>query len=715
MPIFDSLFIGNDLYVSGIFSQIDGQPANGVARWNGQSWTPIADVRGAALCLETDGTNLYLGGLFTNVSGVAVTNVAKWDGQTWSAFGSGLGSGTNSVFDNFVVALLWKDGSLYAGGKFTNSGPAQVRNLARWTGTAWSEFGGSVDGPVYALASGNGSDLYVGGNFKNAGTVPAQGIARWDGANWSPLGSGLVGNESAPAAFSGPVFTIALAGTNLYAGGSFTNAGGTQAVRLARWDGNNWNAMGSMNGDVERIRVSGTNVYIGGSFTQAGDLIVNHLALWDGSTFRGIGQPGRIEGAVFPGLRALATGFGRVYAGGLFTGIGRVRASRIACWDGTNWSALGSGVKGTNEGTGTAVNAIAVNSGGDVFAGGVFTNAGGVTTSSIARWDGHNWFPLGTGVPGVVSAIVTRGSDVYVGGTFQMNLGGGQFAFNVAKWNGSTWTNLPGGAFFGGVSTFTVSALAFQGTDLVLGGNFTAAPFGGTSSTNVVKHNGTDWVPLGNGVNSNVLSILVVGSDIYAGGRFTNASGVPVSRLAKWNGSAWTDLAGGVTGTGSFSVSALASVGTDIYAAGSFTNAGGVDVNRIAKWNGTGWSALGSGVTRSFGTASILALAAAGADLYTGGNFEYAGGKPSFYVGRWNETQDFDFVPGLHLSAPLRLPDGSFQFSLTSTGVPSYVIEASASLTNWTAIQTNTAASMSVQDSGAIGLPRRFYRARSGP
>ena len=47
-------------------------------------------------------------------------------------------------------------------------------------------------------------------------------IARWDGTTWNALGSGL----------SSWVFAIALSGTDVYAGGAFTNAGGIGVLDL---------------------------------------------------------------------------------------------------------------------------------------------------------------------------------------------------------------------------------------------------------------------------------------------------------------------------------------------------------------------------------------------------------------------------------------------------------------------------------------------------
>jgi len=101
------------------------------------------------------------------------------------------------------------------------------------------------------------------------------------------------------------------------------------------------------------------------------------------------------------------------------------------------------------------------------------------------------------------------------------------------------------------------------------------------------------------------------GSDLYVGGGFTNAGGIAVTNIAKWNGSSWSALGLGVDA----GVSALAVSGSDLYV-------GGTDV---AKWDGSNWSALGSGVNGGV----VHALAVSENDLYVGGTFTTAGGKVS--------------------------------------------------------------------------------------
>jgi hypothetical protein len=64
-----------------------------------------------------------------------------------------------------------------------------------------------------------------------------------------------------------------------------------------------------------------------------------------------------------------------------------------------------------------AVYALAVLPNGDLVAGGDFTTAGGVAANSIARWNGSSWSALGSGTDGtVLSLAVLPSGDLAVGG-----------------------------------------------------------------------------------------------------------------------------------------------------------------------------------------------------------------------------------------------------------------------------------------------------------
>lgn len=58
----------------------------------------------------------------------------------------------------------------------------------------------------------------------------------------------------------------------------------------------------------------------------------------------------------------------------------------------------------TLPGTNNFVSAIAV-SGSDLYIAGWFTKVGSVDANYVARWDGPNWFPLGSGMSNYVYAV----------------------------------------------------------------------------------------------------------------------------------------------------------------------------------------------------------------------------------------------------------------------------------------------------------------------
>ena len=242
-------------------------------------------------------------------------------------------------------------------------------------------------------------------------------------STWENLGTG------GPGAVNNPVHAIAISGTDVYVGGNFTDAGGVSGARyVARWDGTQWHSLGSgVNGPVYAIAVSGSDVYVGGEFTNAGGVSgTNRIARWNGATWSGLlsGAIG-IDGPAFFAVHAIAVSGTNVYVGGEFTNAGGVSGtSHIARWDGVRWHALGGGLNGS-------VYALAV-SGSNVYVGGTFTDAGGNPDADyIARWDGSQWHPLGGGINNTVFEIAVTGTDMYVGGNFS-NAGGNPYADFIA-------------------------------------------------------------------------------------------------------------------------------------------------------------------------------------------------------------------------------------------------------------------------------------------
>ena len=106
----------------------------------------------------------------------------------------------------------------------------------------WSAIGTSLNALARSIAvSLDGNTVYAGGDFTQAGGVNANKIARWNGSSWSAMGAGLNNRVE--------IISIAPNG-DVYAGGSFTNFS-----RIAKWNGTAWSALGTgVNSVVEEIQ-----------------------------------------------------------------------------------------------------------------------------------------------------------------------------------------------------------------------------------------------------------------------------------------------------------------------------------------------------------------------------------------------------------------------------------------------------------------------------
>lgn len=513
-----------------------------------------------------------------------------------------------------------------------------------------------TNGSVSAVAV-NGSNVYVGGTFTRAGRLEAAHVAQWTGSQWNALGSGVNGN----------VHALAYVGGSLYAGGQFTQAGGVLAANVARWDGASWNAMGDTNGIVYAITANGTDLYVGGQFTQAGAVSVNNIARWDGASWNALGAG--TDGMV----RAIAASGTDIYVGGYFTTAGGQTVNRVARWDGAAWHDLNGGVSGTNSG----VLAIAL-FGSYVYVGGNFSSAGGIADmTNIARYNPSTdqWYPMGTGVNKRVTSLVhsTAGYGLYVGGEF--TLAGGITAYDVAMWStsgGGGWSDLGIPAANGfGTEVFALG-MAANGA-LYTGGMFGVAGGtvgnGGVAASNIARWYGSTWSALGtgSGVTDRVgrvyaVAAVQVGGSIYVyvGGEFNTVGEIAARNIARWDGSAWLSLGSGISNGTNGPVYALGlGAGTDVYVGGLFSKAGNMTANNVARWsNGIGWSTMDGGTD---GVVKALAYSNYDLHVYVGGAFSEVGGSvPASNIARWNSSSGWsDLRQGTsrHLNGVYEAPE----------------------------------------------------------
>ncbi|MBI3415083.1 MAG: hypothetical protein HY043_07155 [Verrucomicrobia bacterium] len=553
----------------------------------------------------------------------------------WSSMG-----GLPGANQHVLAAVVDDSGNLYIAGYFSLVGDVLANRVAKWDGKKWTALGSGISGSgmsiadllgfdppvVYALAV-SGTNLYVGGSFTLAGDVAVKNIAKWDGNKWSALETGLAGGRGYP--YGSYVAALTVSGSDVYVGGAFTTAGGIAATNIVKWNGTTWSAMGSgmdQLGYVSALAVAGNEVYAGGSFTNAGGVAANFVAKWGGNSWSALGS-----GMKGYGVYALTLSGNDVYAGGQFTSAGGTAAKNIAKWNGSIWSRLGSGLTDVFPDSGVYVSTLAVSKS-NVYAGGTFTVSGGSAVKYFANWDGNRWNNVGSGVNDSVETLAVSGGDLYAGGGF--GKAGESAASRVAKWDGNNWSALGSGL------NSLVTARASSNSDLYAGGFFTTV--GNIAANHIARWDGNNWSALGSGLDFSVRTVAVSGSDVYAGG---DGPGI-----ARWNGSSWSPLGSGEDGRQS--VRAITVLGGNVYAGGRFSGIGRTLANNIAKWDGNSWSTLGTGMEGSPNVfppdGYVSALAVLGSNVYAGGNFTKAGGTAANNIARWDGSSWSELGSGIN-------------------------------------------------------------------
>ncbi|MCR9246566.1 MAG: hypothetical protein NXI31_16150 [bacterium] len=476
--------------------------------------------------------------------------------------------------------------------------------------------------------------LVVGGAFHAVGDVAAQKIAAYDLATgtWSSLGSGMNRISVVHA-------LATMANGDLVAAGTFTSAGGQRVFRIARWNGSSWSPIGPATGQnsptvYALLTLSNGDLIAGGTFQTFGGVVARRIARWDGTAWSEVGGGVRSGGASFvQGLAEMPNG--DLIVAGSFTDVGGQSVNSIARWDGSSWSDLGGGVN-------NLVNALAVLPNGDLVAGGSFTTAGAVGANRIARWDGTMWsaFPTRWSLP-VSSLLPLANGDLAVGGSPTDD--------GVAIWSGGAWS-VPGTGIRGVASLDTAIALTeLPNGELFVGGQFDGA--GTLRAEHMAIWSGSSWRALapGGGPDDAVFDVAerADGSFVLCGD-FRHAGAGGADHVVQWDGQTWTPMGAGVNST---ATAAIELPNGDVVVGGYFSMAGTQPVNGVARWDGSSWSAMGQG----------LPFAPEAFAIGPNGNLIAGGGVyQTMFMASWDGTS-WSAVPGAPnnaIHAIATLPNG---------------------------------------------------------
>lgn len=646
------------LVAGGAFKFSGDRIVNGVAAWNGLSWSPmgsglVSSFSGfdAVERLFVWGTELYAAVSVTSPGPSAVVRVFRWDQTQWQQLGG--------VFNGQILGLEMFGGRLVVCGGFTTIDSAPVRWIAAWSGIQWQPLGG--EGPVGSMAD---IALAPGGKLWGIGTFSVDGvlnvrIAQLDDSGWHFTPLGHVDVTSMARAPNGDIYVY----------GSLGTLGGTAPCcqRFARWNGATWQSMGTISAR-------------GPIGTGPGGLVVvcdSNMALnrWNGTAWQRVGTGWfTTQNVTSSGeVRALACAAdGRVFSGGDFLLASGVLAANVAFWNGSDWQPMGRGISPAGY-----VQSICTTPSGDVYVGGYFHGVGGTRADLLAKRSGNQWVSVG-GTWGfhesnrrIDSIASTAGSELIVGGYFRA-VGAGVLSEGIARWTGSQWQDIRAStqvrhvvvrgndqAIYAGssgvfhrvgtqwvrISTLEPTAMArlADGSILMAG-----------SAWGFMRWDGTAWSTFAPPPSPSATIAAIVQSPdgvVYAG----LGSSVSNGAVIRWTHAGWTPLSG-FRGVTTMSVRPSG----ELVVAGLF--AGDVPLaTSVRKWTGQQWERLGGNFDSEVWA---LGLTPEG-DLLAGGQFTMPGSIVSPYLARWVErsARSIDGPQAVHACL-----GGNAQFQVAATG-----------------------------------------------
>lgn len=655
------------------------------------------NVNGTVNALEYDMGLLFAGGSFSKVNDYLAASS--------SAIVSTAGAVNPIPEVDGIINVTIPDGAggWYVGGIFTTIGGELRRGLARVNSDgsihAFNPTLNTEEIEIYSLLL-DGSTLYVGGDFNSAtsgdtnatfGGHPRQGLVAVDTTlntnnvtSWTPV-------------LNGAVSTMALSGTNLYAGGNFSQ---TSYV----------NSMGTVFDNLGNLNYASPNIsgwifvtipdgaggwYVGGEFTSVNGQPRNGLArinsdgslhafnpdiqtsyngirslLLDGSTLYFGGNLLTVDGQSRSGLAAVNTSTGNVtswdphidgsvlsmalngttlYAGGIFSKANAIK-SMGALFD----IATGGVISSSPEIRNGNISVTIPDGAGGWYIGGDFTVVNGQTRKGLARINGDgslhafnvagNFMCNGTcwSSPSI-SSLVLDGTTLYVAGVFDViggqNRRGGLAAVDVNTGNVTAWNPDPDS---------NVQSIALDGTTLYVGGDFSnigglsrygLAALDTTVNTNMAKV----WNPNPDGP---IRAMAVDGSTLYVGGYFYSIGGQSRSYIAALDTTVNTNMATAWDPQADEIVDSFQLSGTTLYVGGSFTSIGGQSRNYIA--------ALDTTVNTNMATAwdpqaddYVETMWLNGTTLYVGGGFTSIGGGSQGYLAALDTTVNTNMDLGI--------------------------------------------------------------------
>ncbi|MCB0274588.1 MAG: hypothetical protein KDI06_07230, partial [Calditrichaeota bacterium] len=462
--------------------------------------------------------------------------------------------------------------------------------------------------------------------FVFAQSEPPATDANWSGFVANTYGPFFNGTQVSTMSATGDIFVASRVGTAIKVAHWDSRQWEFLGDRLQLLNGSNANVS-----DI--VALSNGDVYLAGNFDTAfnengSTTTATYIAYWEAATrlWKPVGQ-----GTSAPATQMFVDEVNaKVYLVGPQSATNQdgtiVTLNKIGLWDiaQQTWQPIGQGVPAVG-----IPMSVVVDDAGNILVGGRFlevleSDGTAIAANNIARWDGQNWFPLAGGLfavdpPFVTSLTLDRNNRLYVGGRFNYAVNGDGSTVNgpVVSWDGSIWTGTvhPAALDIMGLETDPLNRVYSLYLDPA-----TFVPY-------VVLLDGGTWQriarPVGEFARSLSGNRRYQGTRIYLGGLFRSILApqgeAPIENNAYWNG-AWHPMLDVTLVNGGVNAFSSRANNSDLYIGGGFTEIGSIDANNLARFSGTSWDSINGGLN-----GPVHALAAnPGIGVVVGGEFNEA-------------------------------------------------------------------------------------------
>jgi autotransporter-associated beta strand protein len=219
------------------------------------------DRSGFSVSLSADGTTVAIGAIHNSGYRTSAGHVRlyRWSGTAWEQLGEDIDGEARFDRSGWSVSLA-ADGRTVAIGTvsdYGDSADAGHVQLYRWSGRAWEQLGEDIDGEVAGDRSGwsvslsaDGSTVAIGAAYNdgNGADVGHVRLYQWSGTAWEQLGGDIDGEAAGDR--SGWSVSLSADGNTVAIGAINNDGSAAEAghVRLHRWSGIAWEQLG---GDID--------------------------------------------------------------------------------------------------------------------------------------------------------------------------------------------------------------------------------------------------------------------------------------------------------------------------------------------------------------------------------------------------------------------------------------------------------------------------------